>query len=45
MQRAKLAGLDPYTAIQQAVAVERGRFIAGGDGRAVFHDRIRILNV
>jgi len=45
MQQAKLAGQDPLTAIQNAVTTERGRFFAGGDGRAVFHDRIRILNV
>lgn len=45
MQRASLTGLDPQTALQDAVTTERGRGFAAGDGRYVFHDRIRTYNV
>lgn|GEM_PF-5498232 len=45
MNRAKLAGQTPGTALANAVGTERGRGFAGGDGRYVFHDRQRIYNV
>lgn len=45
MQKASLAGQDPQTALQNAVTTERGRGFAAGDGRYVFHDRIRLLNL
>lgn len=45
MQKATLAGQTPQTALQNAVTTERGRGFAAGDGRYVFHDRTRVLNV
>jgi hypothetical protein len=45
MQAAKLAGQTPLDALQNANATERGRLFVAGDGRTVFQDRVRTLNV
>jgi hypothetical protein len=45
MQRARLAGQSPETALENAVSTERGRGFAAGDGRYVFHGRDRVLNI
>lgn len=45
MQAAELAGATPGDALANAVATERGRGFIDGQGRYVFHDRIRVYNV
>jgi hypothetical protein len=45
MANPSLAGVDPLTALQNAVDTERGRGFISGDGLYVFHDRVHVLNV
>lgn len=45
MSRARLAGKDPLTCLEEARRTEQGRLFMSGDGRVQFRDRQRNYNI